>query len=54
MSFTDFVVYAWLFPVALQILLPLVLFCGCTVMKLPALLFGFKKSTTKAEPAFAS
>lgn len=40
MNFGDHIVYIWLLPVALQIFLPLVIFCGWAVLKLSALLFG--------------
>lgn len=55
MNISDYLVYLWMLPVVLQIILPFVILCGWLVMKLPALLFGFKKPTKyKIEPEFAS
>ena len=53
MNFGDFAVSLWLIPVAFQILLPLVLFCGWMVFKIPSLLFGAKTSMSNVEPSFA-
>ncbi len=55
MKISDYLVYLWILPVVLQIILPLVILCGWLVIKLPALLFGFKKPTTyRGKPEFAS
>lgn len=53
MNFADVVLFFWLIPVAFQILLPLVLFCGWMVFKIPSLLFGAKSSIRNVEPSFA-
>ncbi len=53
MNFGDFAVSLWLIPVALQIFLPLVLFCGWQVIKFSLSLFGTKTSMGKIEPSFA-
>ena len=53
MNFGDYTLYLWLFPVAFQILLPLVVLCGWTVFKIPSLLFGLLASKSNVEPAFA-
>ena len=54
MNISDFIVYLWLFPVVLQILLPLAVLCGWTVIKLPVLLIGNKRPAHKAAPIFAN
>ena len=54
MNFGNFAVVLWLIPVVFQILLPLVLFCGWMVFKLPSLLFGSKASMSNVEPACAN
>jgi len=48
MHFSDYIVYLWMIPVASQILVPLVILCGWTVSKLPALLSGSKASMGSA------
>lgn len=40
MDVGDFALYAWLFPVVFQIVLPLAVFCGWTVIRIPLLLLG--------------
>ena len=53
MDVGDFALYAWLFPVVVQIALPLAVLLGWMVIKLPLSLLGREKSTTLAEQAFA-
>lgn len=54
MSASDVALYAWLFPVVVQIVLPLVVLLGWMVIKLPLSLFSRDKSTTFAEQALSS
>ena len=54
MDVGDFALYAWLLPVVVQIVLPLALFCGWLVIKLPLMLLGRDKPTTLAEQVLAS
>ena len=54
MGISDVVLYAWLYPVVIQIVLPLAVLFGWMVIKLPLSLLGREKSTTLAEQAFAS
>jgi hypothetical protein len=54
MGASDIALYAWLFPVIGQIVLPLVVLFGWMVIKLPLSLLGRDKSTTLAEQALAS
>ncbi len=55
MEISNYIVYLWLFPVVLQIILPLVTLCGWMVMKLPAILLGFMRPITHGvkKPVFA-
>lgn len=53
MNLTDYVVFFWLLPVVLCIILPLLILCGWFVVKLPSLLFGIKKPRIDKEPIFA-
>ncbi len=50
----DFAPYVWLFPVVLQIVLPLVVLSGWLVLKLPLLLFGRRAAGTEDTKVFAS
>ena len=52
-NLTDYVVFLWLFPVFLCIILPLLILCGWVVVKLPSLLFGKKTPRVEAEQIFA-
>ena len=54
MGISDFAPYAWLFPVVVQIVIPLVVLLGWMVIKLPLSLFGRERPTTLAEQALAS
>ena len=54
MDVGDFAFYVWLLPVVLQIVLPLTLFLGWVVIKMPMLVLGKAKSEIHAEPALAS
>ena len=48
--------YYWficLFPLAFQIVLPLLILCCWSVAKLPSLIFSNDESTIKAEPVQA-
>ncbi len=56
MMISDYIVYLWMFPVVLQILLPLVILCGWMVTKPLVLLFGFREPKTSYEhgQAYAS
>ena len=54
MHFSDYLVYLWLIPITLQILLPLVILCGWTIIKLPSLLFGSKDLMRSADAVYTS
>lgn len=54
MDVSNFAFYVWLLPVVLQIVLPLTLFLGWAVIKMPMLVLGKSKSEIHAEPALAS
>ena len=53
MNLADYVVFFWLLPVVLLIILPLLTLCGWGVAKLPKLLFGNTKPEIKTKPVFA-
>ena len=44
----------WLIPLAFQIVLPLLILCGWTLLKLVTLLFGSTSSRSIVEPAFST
>lgn len=46
MKFSDYIVYLWMFPVVLHVVLPLLLLCAWMVIKPLVLLFGFKEPKT--------
>ena len=50
MKISDYIVYLWMFPVVLQILLPLVILCGWMVTKPLVLLFGSRGLNSRYEP----
>ena len=52
MGVSDFVVYVWLFPVAVQIVLPLIILVGSMVIKLPMSLLSREKTINIADQAF--
>jgi len=54
MDFGNFAVVLWLIPVTFQIIIPLVILCGWTVLKLPSLFASSKSTVSNAEPSFAS
>ncbi len=49
MNPADFAVYAWLSPVVIQIVLPLIVLSVWLVIKLPMLLFGKQAVVRDAE-----
>lgn len=56
MKISDYIVYLWMFPVVLQVLLPLVLLGGWMVTKPLVLMFGSRepKASYESDPAYAS
>ena len=54
MHISDYLVYLWLIPVSLQIIVPLAILCGWTVLKLPLLFVSSKSSMSNTEPDFAN
>lgn len=56
MSLSEFLVLLLFFPVVLQIILPLMVLCGWTVIKLPVffVMREAKQSFSKADPAIAA
>ena len=54
MNPTEFAVYAWPFPVVLQIILPLVVLSGFLVLKLSMTVFGKQTAELNAERTLAS
>jgi len=53
MHIGDYFVYFWLIPVFSQIIIPLLMLCGWTVLKLPSLVASSKATVNNAEPSFA-
>ena len=47
MHFSDYLVYLWLIPITLQILVPLAILCGWTIIELPLLSVWFKRFDEK-------
>jgi len=46
MDYGDYSIYFWLFPAAFQIIIPLIIFCLWSVMKLPVALLGLLEKRT--------
>lgn len=49
MNPADLALYAWLFPVVLQIVLPLLVLSGWLVLKLPLMLLSGHTAETRAK-----
>lgn len=53
MNASDYIAYLWLIPVVLQIILPIIILCGWSLTKLPALLFGDSRPELNVSPITA-
>lgn len=47
MDYGDYSIYFWLFPAAFQIIIPLIIFCLWSVMKLPVAVLGLLEKRTQ-------